>query len=33
MDDWRVAHEEFFQQELTPETTIVAVRFKVVERL
>ena len=29
VDDWRVAHEEFFQQELTPETTIVAVRFKV----
>ena len=33
VDDWRVAHEEFFQQELTPETTMVAVRFKVVERL
>jgi uncharacterized protein YhfF len=33
VDDWRVAHEEFFQQELTPETMIVAVRFKVVERL
>ncbi len=32
VDDWRVAHEEFFQQELTPETTMVAVRFKVVER-
>jgi uncharacterized protein YhfF len=33
VDDWRVAHEDFFQQELTPETMIVAVRFKVVERL
>ena len=33
VDDWRVAHEEFFQQELTPETMIVAVRFNVVERL
>jgi uncharacterized protein YhfF len=33
VDDWRVAHEEFFQQELTPETTIVATRFRVVERL
>jgi uncharacterized protein YhfF len=33
VDDWRVAHEEFFQQELTPETMIVAVRFKVVDRL
>jgi len=32
VDDWRVAHEEFFQQELTPETMMVAVRFKVVER-
>jgi uncharacterized protein YhfF len=33
VDDWRVAHEEFFEQELTPETLIVAVRFRVVERL
>jgi uncharacterized protein YhfF len=33
VDDWRVAHEEFFQQELTPETTIVSTRFRVVERL
>ena len=33
VDDWRVAHEEFFQQELKPDTTIVAVRFTVVERL
>jgi uncharacterized protein YhfF len=33
VDDWRVAHEEFFEQELTPETLIVAVRFRLVERL
>jgi uncharacterized protein YhfF len=33
VEDWRVAHEEFFQQKLTPETTIAAVRFQVVERL
>jgi uncharacterized protein YhfF len=33
VDDWRVAHEKFFEQELTPETLIVAVRFRLVERL
>jgi uncharacterized protein YhfF len=33
VDDWRVAHESFFQQPITPETEIVAVRFEVVERL
>jgi uncharacterized protein YhfF len=33
VDDWRVAHEEFFQQPITPETKIVATRFRVVERL
>jgi uncharacterized protein YhfF len=33
VDDWRVAHEAFFEQELTPETLIVAVRFRLVERL
>jgi uncharacterized protein YhfF len=33
VDDWRVAHEEFFQQELTPETMIVSTRFRVAERL
>jgi uncharacterized protein YhfF len=33
VDDWRVAHEDFFQQAITPETEIVAVRFEVVERL
>jgi Uncharacterized protein conserved in bacteria len=33
VDDWRVAHEEFFQQAITPETKIVALRFRIVERL
>jgi uncharacterized protein YhfF len=31
VDEWRVAHEDFFKQELTPATLIVAVRFRVVE--
>jgi uncharacterized protein YhfF len=30
---WRLAHEDFFQQPLEPDTRIVAVRFRVVERL
>ena len=33
VDDWRVAHEDFFQQPIEPDTEIVAVRFKLVERL
>jgi len=33
VDDWRVAHEEFFKQPITPDTLIVAVRFRVVETL
>ena len=33
VDDWRLAHETFFEQPLAPDTTIVAVRFKVVEKL
>ena len=33
VDDWRVAHEQFFEQPLEPDTKIVAVRFRVVERL
>jgi uncharacterized protein YhfF len=31
VDDWRVAHEDFFRQPIAPETEIVAVRFRVVE--
>ena len=33
VEDWRVAHERFFEQQLEPDTQIVAVRFRVVERL
>jgi uncharacterized protein YhfF len=33
VDDWRVAHESFFNQPIAPETEIVAVRFRVVERI
>jgi uncharacterized protein YhfF len=33
VEDWRVAHEDFFGRPLEPETQIVAVRFRVVERL
>jgi uncharacterized protein YhfF len=32
VEEWRVAHEQFYEQPLTPETEIVAIRFKVVER-
>jgi uncharacterized protein YhfF len=33
VEDWRLAHERFFEQPIEPETQIVAVRFRVVERL
>jgi uncharacterized protein YhfF len=33
VEEWRVAHEDFFGRPLEPETQIVAVRFRVVERL
>ena len=33
VEDWRVAHEHFFDRTIEPETQIVAVRFRVVERL
>jgi uncharacterized protein YhfF len=33
VDDWRVAHERFFGRSIEPETEIVAVRFRLVERL
>ena len=33
VEDWRVAHEDFFKQPIAPETEIVAVRFRVVETL
>jgi uncharacterized protein YhfF len=33
VDDWREAHERFFGRPIDPGTQIVAVRFRVVERL
>ena len=33
VDDWRVAHERFFERTIEPETEIVAIRFRVVEML
>jgi uncharacterized protein YhfF len=33
VEDWRLAHEEFFEQSIGAETEIVAVRFRVTERL
>jgi uncharacterized protein YhfF len=33
LEDWRKAHERFFEQRIAPETPIEAIRFRVVERL
>jgi uncharacterized protein YhfF len=33
VEEWRTAHEEFFEQPIHPDTEVVAVRFRVVERL
>src|SRR5207248_11736471 len=33
VEDWRIAHEDFFRQAIEPDTQIVAVRFRVAERL
>ena len=33
VEDWRVAHERFFEQPITPDTPILAERFRLVERL
>jgi uncharacterized protein YhfF len=33
VEDWRVAHERFFDRPIGPDTPIVAVRFRVVETL
>ncbi len=33
VDDWRVAHETFFGRPIEPETEIVAMRFRLVERV
>jgi uncharacterized protein YhfF len=33
VDEWREAHERFFEQPIHADTLIVAVRFRLVERL
>jgi uncharacterized protein YhfF len=33
VEDWWIAHERFFEREIRPATPIVAIRFRVVERL
>jgi uncharacterized protein YhfF len=33
VEEWRVAHERFFERVIGPDTQIVATRFRVVERL
>jgi uncharacterized protein YhfF len=33
VDDWRVAHETFFKRPLQQDTMIVALRFRLVERV
>ena len=33
VEDWRVAHETFFNRPLEPDTMIVALRFRLVERI
>jgi uncharacterized protein YhfF len=32
VEDWRVAHERFFEQPIHDDTEVVAIRFRVVER-
>jgi uncharacterized protein YhfF len=33
VEDWRIAHEQFFQQSIAPDTEIVAIRFRLVQQL
>ena len=33
VEDWRLAHERFFERPITPDTPILAERFRLVERL
>jgi uncharacterized protein YhfF len=33
VEDWRIAHERFFERPIEPDTAIVAVRFRVLELL
>jgi len=33
VEDWRIAHEQFFRQPIAPDTEIVAIRFRLVKQL
>jgi uncharacterized protein YhfF len=33
VDDWREAHERFFERAIPDDTPIIAIRFRLVERL
>jgi len=33
VEEWRLAHERFFERPIGPDTQVVAVRFRVVERV
>jgi uncharacterized protein YhfF len=33
VEEWRLAHERFFERPIEPDTQVVAVRFRVVERV
>ena len=33
VDEWRVAHERFYERPITPDTPILAERFRLLERL
>jgi uncharacterized protein YhfF len=33
VEEWRIAHERFFERPIDPDTRIVAIRFRLVERL
>jgi uncharacterized protein YhfF len=33
VEEWRLAHERFFERPIGPDTQIVAIRFRVMERL
>jgi uncharacterized protein YhfF len=33
VEEWRVAHERFYERPITPDTPILAERFRLVERL
>ena len=33
VDDWREAHERFFERPIPDDTSIIAIRFRLVERL